>query len=213
MLKQIVFIVFVLILPTQFVHAADSATNRADSSFGIDAGYTFLSLPLPGSKNIMAFYNLNANWQVGFEYAWTTLGLTAFSFEIGEIEEYNRTIKARYFPTNSFNWIFGYGRRDTKVKLPGSLFDLVTHDYNNVLTRTRTEYAQVGFGSQWQWSKGYALTVDWFTLNIPVKAETTTSADRYTDNESDAREVRRMEGVVAWYPQMWLLQFKVGFVF
>lgn len=211
--KYLLFVLLALSVFNNTALAADSATNRGDTGFGLDVGYAPVSLPLPGTKAATVYYNLNSSLQLGFEYTTTTLGLTAFSFEIGEVKEYNRTIKARYFPSNSFNWILGYGRRDTQVKLPGDLFDLATHDYSNVLTRTRTEYAQIGLGNQWQWDNGIGLNVDWLTINIPVKAEITTSADRYTDNPDDAREVRRMESAIAWYPQLWVFQFKVGFTF
>lgn len=213
-MRQVVLLLFFsLSFISHHALAADSASNRDNTGFGLDVGYAPVSLPLPGTKSATVYYNLSSSFQLGFEYTTTTLGLSAFSFEIGEIKEYNRGLKARYFPGNSFNWILGYGRRDTQVKLPGDLFDLVTHDYNDVLTHTRTEYAQLGFGNQWQWDNGMGLNIDWLTINIPVKAEITTSADRYTDNPDDAREVRRMESTIAWYPQLWLFQFKVGFTF
>ena len=193
--------------------AEDSFTNRNNSSFGIDIGYAPISLPLPGTMAATVYYIVNPNWQVGFEYAWTSLGIKAFSFEVGSIEENNRTLKARYFPGNSFNWIMGYGRRDLKVKLAANLFDLATHEYSNTVTRTRTEYAQLGFGNQWQWKKGYALTIDWLTLNIPFAAEVTTSADRYANSEKDAERIRDLEKTLAWYPQAWIVEFKVGFAF
>ncbi len=206
-------LVFLCMIATP-VMANDSRTNRGDSNFGIDVGYIPLSLPLPGTKSVSLYYLVNTNWQIGLEYAWTTLGIKAFSYELGSVEETNRTIKARYFPdSNSFNWIMGYGRRDLKVKLAADLFDLATHSYSNTVTRTRTEYAQLGLGSQWLWKKGYALTVDWLTINIPFSAEVTTSADRYANSEKDAERIRDIESTLAWYPQAWIFEIKVGFAF
>lgn len=213
MYKYVLCIVMMFSITCQQSLAADSRTNRGDSSFGIDIGLAPVSFPLPGTKVASLYYIASPGWQIGLEYAWTTLGLSALSFEIGEVEETNKTIKARYFPSNSFNWIMGYGQRDVKVKLPGDLFDLVTHDYNNIITHTKTNYAQVGMGNQWQWKSGYAFSVDWLTINIPVKAEVVSSADQYANSESDAEHIRRAEKILSWYPQTWIFEIKVGFAF
>ena len=205
------FVLFLFFSHNTF--ANDSATNRDNNVLGFDVGYSPMSLPLPGTKFASVFFNINSDWQFGFEYANTTLGLTAFSFEFGEVNEYSRGLKLRYFTGNSFNWIMGYGRRDTLFKLPGDLFDLVTHEYSNVATRTRTDYVQVGMGNQWQWDNGFGLAIDWITINVPIDGKVTTSADRYTDNEDDAKEVRRLEDIVAWYPQFWVVAVKIGYSF
>ena len=207
------FVLFSFFAFNHNILAADSATNRDNSHFGIDVGYAPISLPLPGTTAFSVYYIANSSWQFGLEYAWTTIGVKAFSFELGAVEETNRTVKARYFMTNSFNWIMGYGRRDLQVKLAKDLFELYTNEYSNIVTRTRTDYAQLGFGNQWQWGGGYAFSVDWLTINIPLKARVTTSADRYATDESEAVYIRDVENTLAWYPQAWLFEIKVGFAF
>lgn len=211
--KCLLLILFLLSFSTHNALAADSGENRENSSLGFDFGYAPVSFPLPGTKSVSVYYNANLNWQIGLEYAWTTLGLTALSFEIGEVKETNKSIIARYFPSNSFNWIMGYGQRDVKVKLPGDLFDLVTHDYNNILTHTKTEFAQVGFGNQWQWNNGVTFSIDWLTINVPFSAEVKSSADRYANSEADAEHIRRAEKILSWYPQTWIFEIKAGFAF
>ena len=211
-MRRITFFILFLF----FAHSAyadDSATNRDNSGLGFEVGYSPMSLPLPGTKFAGVYYNLNADWQLGFDYANTTLGLTAFSFEFGEVNEYSRGLKLRYFTGNSFNWIMGYGRRDTTFKLPSSLFNLVTHDYDEVATRTRTDYVQFGMGNQWLWENGFGLAIDWVTINFPIDGKVTTSADRYANDDADAREIRRLEDIVAWYPQFWMVAVKIGYTF
>lgn len=130
------------------------------------------------------------------------------------MEETNYTLKARYFPnTNSFNWIMGYGQRDMSVKLAANFFDLVTNNYSLTTTETKTKYVQVGLGNQWQWQKGYTVSVDWVTLNIPFDAEVTTSAQRFANSESNRKNIEKAEDILAWYPQAWIVEFKVGMAF
>ncbi|MDH5178505.1 MAG: hypothetical protein OEZ39_17305 [Gammaproteobacteria bacterium] len=206
----LLFMVFTLSVSAE----EDSRTLRSNTHIGIDVGYAPVSLPFPSTKSLSAYLILDPNWQIGFEYAWTTFGLKALSFELGAMEEDNYTIKARYFPnSNSFNWVFGYGRRDMTVKLASDFFDLVTNTYSMVASQTRTNYVQLGLSNQWQWQKGYVVTVDWLTVNIPVAAEVTTSASQYAKDATYRARIQDAEDILAWYPQAWVVEMKVGFAF
>lgn len=214
MKKIVVGLVLSLFISAGAAAGDSSRAARGDVKLGVDIGYSPLSLPFPSTKAATVYMVLNPNWQLGLEYAWTTFGLKAFSFELGAMEEVNYTVKARYFPnTNSFNWIMGYGQRDMTVKLARNFFDLVTNNYSLTTTETKTKFIQLGLGNQWQWDKGYVLAVDWLTVNIPFDAEVTTSAQSFASSESNRARIEKAEDIVAWYPQAWVVEMKVGFAF
>lgn len=214
MLKTFIALLITSVICTNVYAGDESRMARENFSVGMDFGYAPVSLPFPSTKSLSAYALVSPNWQLGVEYAWSTFGLKVFSFELGALEEKNYLVKARYFPdTNSFNWIMGYGQRDLAVKLAANFFDVITNEYSLITTETKTKFVQLGMGNQWQWDKGYVLAVDWITINIPIDAEVVTSAQRFASSESNRERIADAEDILAWYPQAWIVEFKVGFAF
>lgn len=74
-MKKLIFGTVFMLLVSNTVLADDSSrAARGNSTVGIDIGYAPVSLPFPSTKAASVYFVLNPDWQIGFEYAWTTFG-------------------------------------------------------------------------------------------------------------------------------------------
>lgn len=220
-----VILALVLLVPCQMAYSAEKLSDflntdetsrslRSDSILGVTVFISPVSLPFPLSKGATLYYVANANWLMEMEYMQSTIAVGAFGYDFGEVKEKYYTFQTRYFPnTNSFNLVFGAGYRNLSVNLARDLFELYTQDYSFTVSETETKYIKLGLANQWQWNRGFTLTVDWLDVNIPVSGKVKTSATRFAKDEDARHTIEDAETVLSWYPSGVMFKTSIGFAF
>jgi hypothetical protein len=107
----------------------------------------------------------------------------------------------------------GIGHRPTEAKLAQNLFDLVNNDYSLTVSELRSDFLRFGFDNQWQFSNNYTLLVDWFTINIPYRANVQTSAAQFANSASSKANIEDAENILKYYPSGAIIQIEIGLTF
>lgn len=204
----LLFLVFV-----NNLSANDSRGLREHHKFAANVTWSPINLPFPSAKGVNGYYIANADWMFGFDYMTSNLALSVLSFEIGEVSESNYTFQAKRFFGNSFNLILGVGSRNTETKLAKNLFDLVTNNYSQTVSKFETKYVRLGVGNQWQFNKNYTFAVDWFSIDIPFSGDVTVSASKFSSSAAKKKEIEYAESILKYYPGGATIRLHFGFIF
>ncbi len=196
-----------------FYNKQESKKARAESDIAFTANFSAAHLPFPVAWGGSAYYVINSNWMIGVDYLNSSIPLSLFSFEVGEVQEHDITILARWFIGNSFNMKFGLGQRYLEIRFAKNLYDLASQDYSLIATKISSQFIKLGLGNQWQFKKKYTLSIDWFSINIPVRGNVTTSSARFGKSDEAKSDIRNFENILKYSPSGSIFSFNIGLMF
>lgn len=188
----------------------DEATLRRPGSIGFSAFYAPLSLPFPSSWGVDLYYIASPKWTWSVEYRSSSYDLGFGPVDFAEAREQDYGLHSRYYRNqSSFNMLFGIGLQKRSVHVARDVLEIYTDEYSDAVSETSTIYAIFGLGNHYRFGT-WNLDVDWFTLSLPLQAETDNSATRYTSTEQGRKNARRAERFMKYFPSMVAFKFMVG---
>lgn len=161
---------FSLVLLVEPLKAADEAQaktsradNRADSHISLFYLPLNVGLVLPTKRGFALSWIANENLTVEAEYLSGSYGLGFLSVDLVSLSESLTTVRARYYPWNSFNLFAGIAQREYRFGVGPEIQDKVA-DYSSAdLPRLsiKNQVLSFGLGSRWQFDNGITVGVDW----------------------------------------------------
>lgn len=200
-----------LVLTSVFASAQSSREFRNDHRFSVDLLAVTASLPIPGSTGVALNMNLSPNWQISADYLSTGVDVSFSKLDLAGFSEKRMGLKARRFYGNSFNLTYGYVRRTNEVYLDPNVYGISVTE-----ARARTEahanMLHFSIANHWQFSN-WTVSVDWLAIEAPLNGKVTLSSEDQADDEGDKEDIRTAENVLTWYPNVALLNLRLGYMF
>jgi len=201
----------VLSLLTAIAHAESSRAFRDAHDFSFDVIVATASLPIPGSTGAAINWNLSPNWQLSADYLSTGVDVSFSKLDLAGFSEKRFGLKARRFYGNSFNLTYGYTKRTNEVYLDPNVYGFSVTDVQ-ARTEANADMLHFALANHWQFDN-WTVAVDWFTLELPVGGEVTLSAEDQASDEGDKEDIRTAENVLTWYPNVAILNLRLGYMF
>jgi len=192
--------------------AQTSQEIRQQHSIGANVFWHPTSLVIPSAKGANVSLYPGGKWVFDVEYSSATLGFKFIGLEVADVNEWKLLLQARRFYGNSFNMIYGVGRRTTEVTVIDSWVDIVLKEKSKTLSRIDDTIVKIGVANQWQFGSRYTFMVDWFNLEVPVNTKVSESAANSVSDEYKY-DVDHIESVLKYLPSGGVLKFQVGILF
>lgn len=195
----------------------NSGDLRVRSQYTASYTGSILGLAVPFKHGPSLGWIVDRNWTIEASYFSGHLGFGTGFLSVGAFRENLIAVQARYYPRNSFNWIFGLSRQSYDAKLGSDLIrnlsgGSIPSDVDVV--KVATVGLQLGFGNRWQWENGFSLGVDWLVLNFPFQ---TLKSDApflsYVNNQDDRAKVEDVLRIMRYIPTGAIAKIALGYSF
>ena len=198
MKKFLLALAFCLLALTP-LQAADSAANRAGSSFQV--GYTPVSINFPNqvASPFTVAAHLGPEWTMALEKG---QGDQSFKLQDLDIEGHleQQGISARWFPGNNFNIYLGLHMRKWQTDVTLNHYMLKNGSYNwgayaRGSVSARATVGTLAVGNQWQFDWGGVIGVDWFNIAYALSKDSSYSVDWVNEESYRAEAEEDLEDV------------------
>lgn len=189
---------------------------RSTRPFSIAASYAYLDLWIPSKIGFSIGYTPAADTTYEFDYQKGSFGIPFLVTDIGEINETRYSFLMRsYNLRESFHFIYGINYTDFEIFLGRKYWYNVTDiETSEDLINIKTIGVNWGMGNRWTLNRGWIISVDWFTLHLPVfLLESNTPI---VDNIEDENDADTLEGVISifeHFPSASFLKIAAGYSF
>lgn len=194
-----------------------STDIRASSEFTASYMGSIFGLAVPFKHGPVFGWIIDENWTIEASYFTGSLSFGTSFISVGSFSENLIAVQARYYPRNTFNWIFGFSRQSYRANLGSSLISGLSG--GNIpgdvdVLAVSTIGLQIGFGNRWQWDNGFTLGVDWVVLNFPFQTlKTDAPFLDYVTNPNDRQTVEDVIRVMKFFPTGALTKVSLGYTF
>ncbi len=188
-----------------------TAEHRTNSFGTAMIGYQYLATWIPWKKTLSYTQIWNTKWSTELEYSWSSVGVPAFTgLDVGSISEKKYSALFRYYPANSFHYIFGpYYNHIT-----GNLGGNVINSAGAASFETNHVGLMLGLGNRWQWKPGITFGVDWIRLGVPLHStKNDNDVAKYTSSGSTAHDLKKFTRIANSYPNIVLFGLSLGYTF